>query len=259
MANITFDGFSLQDDNFITENINYRSLPSRTVETEQIARRAGVRVLNSEYGSRSVKIKGSILADSATELQDKIDDLNRVVSRPSIGTLTIDNIRQGRALVTAHTIGDSMYNQSYAPFDIDLLMPDPFFYGNQQTCSMTVTSGVLSQEFSITISGSYATLPYISFTPPGTTGYTTTSGISIKHIPSQQVITWSGTATQLRLGYGQTLLFDYDTKITTLDSAPVFAEGSYSDWEPETLSFLVTFSGACQGGILDFSYQPRYL
>lgn len=258
MALPTFDGFSLQDDNYITEEIIYRTIPARSVEMEQITRRPGTKILGSEFGARKVLLKGHIIADSATDLQSKIDAIHSNITRKEEGVLTIESGRTGTALVSSVGIMDPHYAQDYVPFEIEMVMPDPFFYGSQQTVSVTVTSGVSSVSFNTVISGSAYAEPTIVYTAPGTSGYTTTSGISIEYTPTAEILTWSGTSTNT-LAYNSSVTFNYADYSILEGLNEVDIEGVFARWEPITTSFIVTFSGTAQGGSIDFSYQPRYL
>lgn len=254
----SFDGYSLQNNNFIISNINYRSAPNRTIETEQITRRPGTRLLNSEFSTRTVSLQGHIVAENIDELQDLIDEFNKNVTRNQTGgNLVIQEGRSGNAIVNSTAIQDAQYTQDYVPFSVEFLMFDPFFYGAQQSLSFTVTSGQTDANYEITISGSYFCEPIISYIPPDATGNTTTSGITITYTPTNERITWSGGGSPL--GYGEVVSFDYENKQITKGELETDWDGVFARWEPVETSFTVTFSGVPVGGTLDFAYQPRYL
>jgi hypothetical protein len=254
----TFNGFDLQDDNYITSEIEYRTSPSRSLDYERLSRRPGVKLFSSDFAERKVSIKGYVIANGATDLRSKIDALHKNVTRPDKGTLIIDGERWGTAILTSVGIADPHYTQDFVPFEIELLMTDPFWYGSQQTVVLPVTSGTTTLTTSITISGSVFAEPQIVYRAPDGTGSTTTSGIIVEYAPSGEKLTWSGTSSPT-LAYGSSLTFDYINQRITEDSTVADIDGVFARWEPEALSFQTTFSGTALGGQLEFIYNPRYL
>jgi hypothetical protein len=252
---ITFDGFSLQDSNYISQDVTYRNIPDRELDAQKISRRPGVKLLSSEFGAREVTIKGSIIGSSASDLQEKIDNLHLNVTRKEIGLLSIESGRSGDAIVSSVTIADPHYALDYVPFEVQFLMPDPFWYGEQQTVDWDVTAGVFSVEKTITISGTYYAEPLVKYFAPSGAGITTTSGIVVSYAPTAETITWSGVG----LAEGSSVTFDYINHLILEGSTQSDVEGVFSRWNPGTANFTVTFSGTANGGSLEFSYQPRYL
>lgn len=254
-----FDGFSLQDDNFIMSEIVYRTIPTRQIESDKVLRRPGVKVLSADFTLRKIQMKGSIVADTVDALRTKIDELHANVTRKESGILYVESDRSATALVDSVAIGDPFYSQTYVPVEIDFFMADPFFYGAQQTADVTITSGALSQTETITISGSIFAEPSITYYSPVDTGNTTTSGISITYAETGEIITWSGTLGNTTLAYDSTVSFDYVSHLVKEGTASVSPKGTFAQWSPGAQSYTVTFSGANQGGTLRFAYQPRYL
>lgn len=256
-----FDGFSLQDDTYITEDIVYRTIPERSLDSEKIARRPGVKTLSTDFSSRTVSLRGYIIADSVDGLRTAIDNLHTNVTRKNTGAFYLEADRVADAIVSSLSIADPHYSQSMVPFEVQFLLSDPFYYGTQQSILITVTSGTSSLNETITISGSVFAEPIITFTSDAGSedGYTTTSGILITYGSTSEVITWSGTNGINTLAYEDTVTFDYPTHSIIQNTAEVDVDGVFARWEPGETSYVVTFSGTSQGGTLQFSYQPRYL
>lgn len=253
-----FDGFSLQDSNYIMSEITYRLIPKRQVESDKVLRRPGVKILSADFTQRIVSMKGSIVASSVTDLRNKIDSLHTNVTRKDTGQLYIESDRYGYATVDNIIIGDPYYSQSYVPIEIQFFMPDPFFYGESQTVAYTVTSGTVTGNYSITISGSVFAEPSIVYSTTSGSGYTTTSGVIIEYVPTGETITWSG-STGNALAYNSSLTFDYTEHLLLEGQSTVHPTGVFQQWDPGATTFNVTYSGVSTGGTLEFSYQPRYL
>jgi hypothetical protein len=255
-----FNSFSLQDNNYITSSIEYRTIPARDLVLENIARKPGKKLIADEFLERHIKLTGWILGDNNSDLISKIDDLHTNVTDKSSGTLAVDVDREIEAIVASITIGDPSYSQSIVPIDIDFLAAEPFWKGPQQTVSLTVASGQSQPStlaFTITVSGSVFAEPSITYSAPAGSGYTTTSGVIIEYAPTGQTVTWSGGG--VGLDYSNFVKFDYQNQLILHGAAKVEPSGVFSRWEPGETNVTVTFSGAKQGGQLDFVYRPRYL
>ena len=150
---ITFDGFSLQDSNYITSEIRYRGGPGREVMAQKITRQPGVRYTASEFGQRQVYMLGSIQGTSISDLQTKIDNLFKNVVRKEEGNLSIESGRSVQAFVSYSAIEDPHYTQTYVPFELEFTTTEPFFKGVQQVMNLTVTSGIEDHQYQTQISG----------------------------------------------------------------------------------------------------------
>ena len=258
--NPTFNSFSFQDGNFITSDIVYRTIPTRDLVLENIARKPGKKLIAEEFIERRIKLTGWILGTDNNNLISLIDGLHTNVTRKTSGTLTVDANREIEAIVASVSIGDAHFSQSMVPMEVEFLAAEPFWKGPQQTVSLTVTSGTAqpqTQSFAITISGSVFAEPAITYNALAGTGTTTTSGIIINYQPTAETVTWSGGANALP--YGNYIKFDYQNQLILQGSTKIEASGVFSRWEPGVTNVTVTYSGGQQGGSLDFVYRPRYL
>lgn len=260
MATPQFGSFSLQDANYVTSEVEYRSIPSRAIVLENIARKPGKKLVADEFIERRIKLAGWILGSDSNNLITLIDNLHSNITRKTSGTLTIDANREIEAIVASVTIPEPHYTQSAVPFELEFLAAEPFWKGPQQTVSLTVVSGTgepHTQAFTITISGSVFTEPSITYNAPAGAGTTTTSGVIIKYEPTAETVTWSGGNNGV--AYGSFVKFDYQNQLVLEDSAKIEAAGVFSRWEPGATNVTITYSGQAQGGSLDFVYRPRYL
>ena len=251
----TFDNFSLQDENYITSEIVYRTIPNRELESQKVSRRPGTKLISSEFAERSVSIRGSIIGTSPSNLQTLIDAIHTNITRKESVVMYTDSDRYGTATVRSVAIGDPHYSQDYVPMEMELVMNDPFFYGLQTSVSLSIPAGTTTYNSSITISGSVFAEPTFVYNSPAGGGVTTTSGIKVTYGPTAEYVTWSGTG----LAQSSSVTFDYDSHRILEGTTEAALEGVFSRWEPGAQSFTVTFSGTANGGTLGISYPPRYL
>lgn len=255
---VTFDGFSLEDSNYIISELDYKGGPRRDLIAQKTSRRPGVKYTNTEFSERTIRMSGFILGSSVSDLKDKIDNMFKNVVRKPEGTLSIDSDRSISAISSNVIIQDSHYNQTFIPFELEFKSTEPYWKGAQQTIDLVLVSGTGSFTYSTTISGSAFAEPYFTYSAPAGSGDTTISGISIAYGLTGQSVTWSGTGSTNAVQYSDVIQFDWAHQIITRNQANEEPFGVFARWEPGDTSFTVTFSGTTVGGTLQMAYQPRY-
>lgn len=256
---ITFDGFSLEDSNYIISDLNYRGGPRRDLIPQKTSRRPGVKYTNVEFSERQINMSGYILGSSVSDLKDKIDNMFKNIVRKAEGTLVIDSDRSINAVASQVIIEDPHYTKTFVPFELEFRSTEPFWKGAQQIIDLTVVSGTGTFTYTTTISGSAFAEPYFTYSAPSGSGDTNTTGLSINYGPTGQTVTWSGTGGgETSIQYSDVVQFDWGHQIITRNQANEEPSGVFARWEPGETSFTVTFSGTSVGGTLQMAYQPRY-
>ena len=259
MAVPTFDGFSLQDSNFITERIEFKSFASREVIRAKINRREGVKLLGSEFGEKEIKIDGIIVAESASALQTLIDSMKTNLQAEE-GSLIVEAGRTFRATVLNLGIPDEHYNQSKAPFSVTFICSDPFAEGDQLTVVMPVTSGLVSFSGYVNISGTYFARPTVTFTPAGaSSGQTHIKTLTLSHTPTGQTLTVSGFGSGLGLDYSKSVTINMEDFTALEGVSDIGTTGSFMRWAVGGNNYTVTVSGRFTGGSISLTYKPRYI
>jgi predicted phage tail component-like protein len=261
MANPTFNGFSLQDSNFITERIYFKPYAKRAITRAKINRREGVKVLGTEFGEKPITVEGVIIGSSPSNLQTLIDNMKSALTAEE-GALIIEADRTFTATVEQLDVPDEHYNQSKAPFRVEFVCTNPFAEGSLLTATANVPSGVFTFSGLVNISGTLFSRPTITYTPPSNTGSTLIRRIDLSHTPTGQVVTISGLGSGAAggLGYQNAVTINLDS-FTTLDgSSAINNSGAFPRFEPGNNAYVLTASGrAFPGGTVTVSYKPRYL
>lgn len=259
MANPTFNGFSLNDLNWITERVTFKGYASREVIRGKINRREGVKLLATEFGEKEVKIDGVVIASSATELQELCDNLKRAATAEE-GNLIIEQDRTFKATVLQLGIPDEHYNLSKAPFSVTFVCSNPFAEGTQLMVVQNVQSGSFTFSGMVLISGSLFNRPTVEYIPPNSNGNTFILKLTLYHVPTGQETTISGFGSGLGLGYQNSVTINYDTFTSLEGSAAIGNSGAFPRWEPGENNYTITASGrAFPGGTVRITYKPRWL
>lgn len=255
MANPTFNNFSLQDSNYLTEEIEYRTFPTRMLNVKQIARRPGTKLLGAEYAEKRIRLIGHVIGSSSSDLITKIDNLHKNLAVKE-GELIVETNRTYHATVSSLSIADPHYSQTYVPFEAEFVASDPFAYSPMFTLQGTVASGTSNGTFPVTISGSVFAEPTLTINFNGRpAGNTTVSGMVLDHM----------TAGPSRITVSGTIPFSSDF-ITTWSGLNITVSGNNRDfvgafqrWEPGShLMRMIVTSGNNPGFAWTFRWQERY-
>jgi len=252
---ISANGISLEDgNNYLVEEVSFRSVPNRQVLSVPISRRPGDKLTGVEWGNKEIEIKGRIFSTTTSGLRGAIDNLQLNLAVQSLA-LSIDTDRQYTATLESLDIPTQFYNQTMAEFDAKFLTVDPFSYSSQITASGTVISGTVTYSGSITISGTVFAEPLLTLTPTGANvGNSGIKTFLITHVPSSETMTVSGT-----ISYNSPISIDYNNFLVTNSGIQSDYTGIFSRFEPGLVNYTITVSsGVRQGFNWKFAYQPRF-
>jgi len=259
MANPTFNAFSLQDDNFISERIIFKGFPTREVITANVNRREGIKLLATEFGEKTIEVSGRVIASTALELQSLLDGMKKALTAEE-SDLEIETGRTFSATVKSIQIPDEHYSQSTAKYIVSFICSDPFALGALQTVTITVPSGIVTISGQVTISGTLFARPIITYIPPTNTGNTLINRLDLYHIQSGQTTTISGFGSGAGLQYQNSVVINLDDFSSLQGGTVINNSGSFPRFEVGTNNFTLTASGRrFSGGAIQLSYQPRYL
>lgn len=259
MALPTFNSFSLNDDNFISERIVVKGYANREVIRGKINRREGVKLLATEFGEKEVTIEGMVLGSSAANLQSLLDDMKKALTAEE-GNLIVELDRTFKATVTSLAIPDEHYNLTKAPFQITFMCSNPYAEGSLLTVTIPVISGIYTVSGLVNISGSLFARPTLVYTPPSNTGQTFIKSVDLAHISEGTTTTVSGFGNQSSLDYSNQITINLDDFTALEGTSAINVSGGFPRFQPGNNEFTYTASGrAFPGGSLTLSYKPRYL
>jgi len=259
MAVPTFNAFSLQDENFISERITFKGYADRGVIRGKINRREGVKLLATEFGEKEVTIEGRVIADSASDLQSLLDDFKKNLTIEE-GDLVIETGRTFNATVTSLAIPDEHYNQSTAIFEVTFLCSEPYAVSSQVIGVIPVPSGVYTVSGTFTVSGTLFNRPIFVYSPPELTGNTLIRMMRLYHAETGQTVTISGFGAGSSLSYQNDVTINLDDFSALEGSSTVDIGGGFQKFEPGINNVTLTASGrAFPGGSLTVRHQPRWL
>jgi len=163
---ITFNSFSLQDTNFLTKDIIYRNLPSRSIDIEPYSRRDGFRLVDSYYNLKDISVAGMLSRDTEANLKTSLDDMKKALNVEEANLDIGDGAGTMRYVCTVASIDipEEHYHITNLPYKI-VFRCEPF---GQATSTTTITRTVTGSPASVfTTVGSAPQLPIFKWVCTG--------------------------------------------------------------------------------------------
>lgn len=253
MALPTYNNFSLNDETYITETVEHRTRAPRGLESEVVARRMGLKLLNTQIRQKVIQVSGHIIATSASALQSAVDDLHKNVSIVE-GDLVIESDRTFVATAERIRVPDRTYNQTISEFEIQFVCTRPYAESSALTAGFVIPSGTQSLTITTNISGSAPNRPVWNFVlPSGVAGNSPVIQIDIQYSDTANTVSVSGT-----FQVGDTLVANYDRYLVTVNGTNNDFVGQMDEIAAGDATFILTISGRNDGLRGTINYNPRY-
>lgn len=183
MITITLNNLNLSSGDYSVNTIQHDSGTPLSLNTLEVAREDGVKLISTNYSAKRFTIEGLIKGDTQQELEYNLDTFKKTISGSALN-LDIDygysRTRRYVVAVTNIAITREHFNLTFAPYSIELEVQDPPF--GLETSEEEVFSGnaftLPSETFSCVFSGTAEPKPEIEMTID-TVG--SLSGISLKN------------------------------------------------------------------------------
>lgn len=150
---VLFDNISLNSGYYSITDLNYENDPIRNVYAYPLSRKRGENIVNTNYKSKTINIKGKIVADNKSDLDDKIDEFMELVGRAS-KKLDISHGTGYRRFVATKISGGITrvyYQLNYADYEMVFLVPNGVGTSTTQTNVVTnnITNAVSSSIWTV--------------------------------------------------------------------------------------------------------------
>jgi len=253
VVNVSFNGFDLQNDTYLTRNIQHRHLAEKVLNSRPSLREGKRRILDTWYTEKIVELSGWIISDSEANLRTAIDNLKEAL-RPKEKNLDIDyGSGTIRYVATCQSleIPEEHWHTTQVPFTIRF-SAEP--WGIDPTTDSNSWTGITATSYSnsINIQGSHSPYPVIEIT----SNKTISMGVKFQNDTTGDWIQTSETQS-----FSTNSVLEIDTKNQTfkLDGTEIDFDGVFPNFEPGTNNFTVTISGTSPDYDLKIKYNPTYL
>lgn len=248
----TFNGFV----GIITDTITHMDLPQKVMTLYELAEADRSAIPSINYPSRTISISGTIVGDTKSNLDSRIDTFNGYLNGKAkhLDVEFAGSTRRYFATVNAKTISISK-NGLYARFNIEFICTDPFGYDVTATNIANVT-GRTTASYTVTptIQGSAPyQLPIATITINNLTG--TGDYIQISNNENNQSIMVSSVG----FANGDVLVINSATREVKLNNSPVDYLGTFLELEPGASSITVVDGFTTRNINILIEYYKRYM
>lgn len=252
MTNITFDGYNLQDANFISSSIDHENAPEQILENYKIARGDGAKLVDVTIGPKIIKIEGILTAVNQSTLEQKIDEFKEKIGHKE-KYLVIDYAGATRKyLCTAknHTVIRTAGEVTRAVYSIEFEASDPFGYAPSSTTQEY--NGITTSPYNNTISviGSADPEPIYTIIINSCTDLTS---IALYTDADGDTITITSTFVA-----SDVLIIDCKNRTLTKNGSAIDYTGTFPMLKPSSNNFTLTTTATARNVDLDIEYIARY-
>lgn len=253
---IEFNGYSLQDSDHISSQIDAWSTPSRELVTFDIPRANGAGLNGDYFRKREVVVSGIIQKATGELLTAELDAFKKAMTA-SEGYLTLKVNDEVRRIVATLQNPEEMfkrregYHVSFTPFDLNFLALEPMFHGIDYSSLTFEDISALDYPVEVEVFGTYRADPvFISILQEATsvTAFTLTNTTN----GDEMTIT-------ANLSAGDVIIIDSENKSVTINGVEVDYDGVFPEMEIGTNSFSLTFTGTSVEHTSTIKYRKTYL
>jgi len=250
---VDFNSFSLQNDVYLSNNVRYRHLADKVIDTKLDPRRGGFDVLDSYYSQKIIEITGTIVANSDEELRLALNDFKKNL-RGQEGNLDIDygnKVLRYKATVRSIAVPEEHFHTTRLPFTIEFLAIP---WGKDLSQINWKKSGITSSPYngSFWIEGSFS--PFVTIV------VTVNSETNMTVLKFENLTT--GDSIEVSRSYASTevLTIDVENETVKVGTTDVDFTGVFPEFDPgfNSIRLTVTDSGAFNVN-LEIKYYPTYL
>lgn len=249
---ISFDSNNLSSAYLLVNRLNKSDAPDRDLQVEALAFQDGFVVPTDFWRSRTIKIEGMIVADSASQLGSLLDTLKQNLSGVN-KNLDVDygsSTRRYKATLKSLKAPEDFYNITYLPYEAEFLC-QPLGMATQylNVSSNDVTTS--SKTVDMTVVGTYRPQPIITVTFSSETG---ASAVSMTNSDTGDTITITKA-----FNAADVLVINCEEQKVTVNGVQVDFNGPIPLFKTESNSLVFSFPATARNVDISIDYLPLYL
>lgn len=260
LANSTGWTFALDDTNGIyLQDIDADSSPSLALDSQEVARKAGGKLVSATTQPKKIPLKGVVIGTSWSDLDTKLDAFKAAIYGTNLW-LDIDNGTQCKRYIvstdgsmTAKRTGQTVS----ADFAVTMRAID-FPYALDATFGSSLVSTSAVNDSNVTVDIYTTSATFLGSAPPAVKATITLStpgdltSIDFVDVTNSKALTITPSGT---ISTGDVIVIDTSIPKVTLNNQVVPFTGSFPDFQPGTVQNIAIYAYTSSGYILDQSQK----
>lgn len=249
--NITFNAVSLMTSPYSVRSFTSEETNNKEIFSYELARQRGAHIINSQYRQKRFTMIGTIKGDDKDDLEANIDAFKALMdlSGKNLDIEYAGGTRRFVASVSRCDVKRDYFNLTFAPFEVEFVVPAGVGYGTSRTEDTLAGITDLTQNESIVIDGSV---------PPDDFQLTVT--FTAENAITQMDFQANGNKITLANAFsnGDVVVFDQDNMKVTLNGVEVAYTGIFPQFYVGANSFLIELTGTSATYTRKTSYTKAY-
>lgn len=261
-TSITYNGVSLQNTVYVTEEIQHESMDSKILDLQKLATEDGGKVVSTEWNPKKISLRGTIFGTSQADLEDNIDELKRILNEDNkdLDVEYAGGTRRYKVYTAELTLVRRHYNLTFADYEAEFVVAkEPF--GQSIDTSTAVferwglspisTVGTSTIDGVLCFKGNRRPLPIIQIT---VNTQTDLAKISVRNVD-----TGSSIYVERDYSNGEVLEIDTQNFTVTVDDVAVDYDGFFPEFIQSCNEIKVGITADAANITVKFIYYELYL
>lgn len=252
---VTYNGTSLQDTTYQTQDFIHESLDGRELNIQRLADREGGKLVSDMTAPKIITLRGVVKGTSIDNLESNLDSLKQLLAlkEKNLDIEYSSGTRRYIASVRKVTIERAHYHITFAPFEVEFVVSNPPFGKTVDTSTFETTqnftsTGTYSGNYSFT--GSAPPMPIIKMEVNSAANF---NSVTFTNDETGHAISVNRTFT-----VGEILTIDTDAYSVDVDGTAVDFTGQFPEFIADGNAFKIAIRANTCNITIKMIYYPLY-
>lgn len=254
-TDVQYDGQSIQTDNIILNQIDHESLDYKELNSQRLGNTPGGKLVDIEYRPRVIRISGTIIGTSKSDLETRLDNLKLLCNRQekNLDIQYLTDYRRYKVTQALFAVTRQFFHINHVDFEIEFLCSRFPFGIPRDTSTVEFLAKTVG-----TFEGTTGVLKGTYEHPMPKIKMTINSATNLTKIYFENQTTGGSITIERDFSAGEELIIDPTEQTVRVDGVAVDFSGVFSEFNLSN-DFKVIFTSTSHDVDVKLIYYPMYL